>query len=159
MTAKIATEKGRLIKHVRVPARKKESFLINYPKGAVVEVIPLSPPLQKFPLVYGKKAMKFLRKGNFERTVLVISDIHLGAGTYVNGEFNTLEDFHYDTELVEFLDYYSSGDYLKQEVELVINGDLFDLLAVPFVRYFDDEFWSEEAAMEKLKLILEAIPK
>ena len=103
--------------------------------------------------------MKFLRKGNFEKTVIVISDIHLGAGTYVNGQFNTLEDFHYDRELVEFLEYYSTGDYHKREVELIINGDLFDLLAVPYVKYFDDEFWSEEAALEKLKMILSAHPE
>lgn len=103
--------------------------------------------------------MRFLRKDEIQKTILVISDIHLGAGLYVGNRRNPLEDFHYDQELVEFLEYYSTGEYLNREVELIINGDLFDLLAVPYVRYFDDEFWSEEAALSKLKLILKAHPE
>lgn len=103
--------------------------------------------------------MRFLRKDNIEKTILVISDIHLGAGLYVGNRRNPLEDFHYDQELVEFLEFYSSDEYYHREVELIINGDLFDLLAVPYVRYFDDEFWSEDAALSKLKLILKAHPE
>lgn len=103
--------------------------------------------------------MRFLRKNNVKKTVLVISDLHLGAGQYLDGLPNILEDFHYDKELVDFLEYYSSDDFASREVELIINGDLFDLLAVPFVPYFDDEFWSEEASLEKLRLILEAHPE
>ena len=103
--------------------------------------------------------MRFLRKNNIDKTVIVISDIHLGAGTYVNGVRNYLEDFHYDEEMVDFLEFYSTGDYLNREVELIINGDLFDLLAVPHVSFFDDEFWSEKASKEKLKLIVEAHPE
>ena len=100
--------------------------------------------------------MKFLQKNNILKTIVVISDLHLGAGTSVNNRRNFLEDFHYDKELIEFIDYHSSGHYLDRDVELIINGDLFDLLAVPFVQYFDDEFWSERAALDKLKMILEA---
>jgi len=103
--------------------------------------------------------MRFLRKNKIDKTIIVISDIHLGAGALVNGRRNYLEDFSYDTEFVEFIEYYSSGDYLNREVELIINGDLLDLLAVPFVPYFDDEFWSEKASLAKLKLILEAHPE
>ena len=103
--------------------------------------------------------MRFLRKNRVRKTLLVISDIHLGAGNYVNNQRNFLEDFHYDKEMVEILEYFSTGDYVNREVELVINGDLFDLLAVPFVPYFDDEFWSEEAALEKLKMIMDAHPE
>ncbi len=103
--------------------------------------------------------MRFLRANKAKKTILVISDIHLGAGTYVKGVKNILEDFHYDEEMVDFLSYYSKGDYEKREVELIINGDLFDLLAVPYVEFFDDEFWSEEAALEKLKMIVEAHPE
>lgn len=103
--------------------------------------------------------MRFLRANKAKKTILVYSDIHLGAGTYVKGVKNYLEDFHYDEEMVEFLKYYSSGDFEKREVELIINGDFFDLLAVPFVEFFDDEFWSEDAALEKLKIILKAHPE
>lgn len=100
--------------------------------------------------------MKFLQKNNILKTIVVVSDLHLGAGVNVNKRHNFLEDFHYDKELIEFIEYHSSGYYLDREVELIINGDFFDLLAVPFVKYFDDEFWSEKAALDKLKMILEA---
>ena len=53
----------------------------------------------------------------------------------------------------------SSGEYHNKEVELVINGDFLDLLAVPFVPHFDDDYWSETAALRKMELILEAHPE
>lgn len=100
--------------------------------------------------------MKFLRKEKKNKTIIVISDIHLGAGEYVNGQKNYLEDFHYDDELIEFLKYFSSDKFHSRDVELIINGDLFDFLAIPFVPYYDDEFWSEEASLKKFELIYEA---
>lgn len=103
--------------------------------------------------------MRFLQKGNVKKTILVISDLHIGAGVVVDKRKNFLESFYYDKELVDFLEYYSTGEYAGRQVELIFNGDIFDLLAVPFVRYFDDEFWSEEASLEKLKLILSAHPE
>ena len=104
--------------------------------------------------------MRFLKKTNkAKKIVLVISDLHLGAGAEFNGRQNPLEDFHSDKELVDFLNYYCSGDYQSKSVELVINGDFFDLLAVPMVPFFDDEYWSEKAALEKLELILKAHPE
>jgi len=102
--------------------------------------------------------MKFPQKSDVEKTIVVISDLHLGAGSYVGNRKNYLEDFHFDKELIEFIHFHSSGHFLDREVELIINGDFFDLLAVPYVKYFDDEFWSEKAALEKLKLILDAHP-
>ena len=103
--------------------------------------------------------MRFLRENKINKTILVISDTHLAAGSVVDGRINLLEDFQHDRELVEFLDHYSSGQYQSRPVELVINGDFFDFLAVPFVPYFDDEFWSERAALDKLKIIMEAHPQ
>lgn len=100
--------------------------------------------------------MKFPQKNKVDKTVLVISDVHLGAGAMVNGKKNFLEDFHLDAEFIEFLEFYSTKDYASKEVELIINGDLFDMLAVPYVPFFDDEFWSEEAAVAKLQMILDA---
>lgn len=100
--------------------------------------------------------MKFLQESKIKKTILVISDLHLGAGLIVNKRKNFLEDFHYDKELIEFIEYHGSMHYQEREVELIINGDFFDLLAVPFVPYFDDEFWSEKAALDKLKMIIEA---
>ena len=70
--------------------------------------------------------MRFLRKTKVTKTILVISDIHLGAGVVVEGKRNPLEDFHHDKEMVGFIEYYFSGEYLNRDVELIINGDLFD---------------------------------
>lgn len=104
--------------------------------------------------------MKFLRKNKkAKKFAIIISDLHLGAGVQYNGRRNLLEDFHFDQEFVEFLKYYSTNEYADAEVELIINGDFLDLLAVPFVKYFDDEFWSEKAGLEKLKICCEAHPE
>lgn len=100
--------------------------------------------------------MRFRQKNNPSKTILVISDLHLSAGMHFGHKKNFLEDFHSDRELVDFLHYFCSGNYTEQEVELIINGDFLDFLAVPYVRYFDDEFWSEEAAIEKITMIVEA---
>lgn len=100
--------------------------------------------------------MKSHQKNSTQKAVLVISDLHLSAGKMIKGKRNLLEDFHYDNELIDFLDYYSSGDYKDIPVELVINGDFLDFLAVPYVEYYDDEFWSERAALAKLKMIMNA---
>ncbi len=103
--------------------------------------------------------MRFLQRNKANKTIIVISDLHLGAGAYIHGKRNFLEDFHHDKELVEFLDFYSSGEYSNREVELIINGDFLDFLAVPFVSFFDDEFWSEDASLKKLELIKDAHPE
>lgn len=100
--------------------------------------------------------MKFQTTAEAEKIILVISDLHLGAGHMIKGKRNFLEDFHFDNELIEFLQYYSTGEYEDVKVELIINGDFFDFLSVPFVEYFDDEFWSEEASLEKLRMIMRA---
>jgi UDP-2,3-diacylglucosamine pyrophosphatase LpxH len=100
--------------------------------------------------------MKFHQLSSIKKVILVISDLHLSAGKIIKGKRNLLEDFHYDNELVDFLNYYSSDFYLDLEVELVINGDFLDFLAVPYVEFFDDEFWSETAALAKLRMIMNA---
>lgn len=100
--------------------------------------------------------MKSHQKNNVKKVILVISDLHLSAGKMFKGKRNLLEDFHYDNELIDFLNYYCSGDYEQVEVELVINGDFLDFLAVPYVEFYDDEFWSETAALAKLKMIMKA---
>lgn len=100
--------------------------------------------------------MRFLQKDKVDRSILVISDIHLGAGVYINHKRNYLEAFHSDKEFVDFIEYYSTGEFSSRELDLVINGDFFDLLAVPFVPYFDDEFWCEDSALAKLDMILKA---
>ncbi len=103
-----------------------------------------------------KRLMKSHLKSDLKKLILVISDLHLSAGKTIKGKRNLLEDFHYDNELIDFLNYYSAGDYENVEVELVINGDFLDFLAVPYVEFYDDEFWSETAALAKLRMIMSA---
>jgi UDP-2,3-diacylglucosamine pyrophosphatase LpxH len=102
--------------------------------------------------------MKFLKRHRIksDKIVLVISDLHLSAGASLNGKRNLLEDFHADEELIEFLNFYSSDQIKAAQIELIINGDFLDFLAVPYVEFFDDEFWSETAAVKKLELIYHA---
>jgi UDP-2,3-diacylglucosamine pyrophosphatase LpxH len=65
------------------------------------------------------------------RYKLVVSDFHLGKGRYFrDGTQNLLEDFVYDREFAEFLDYYRQGDYRDADVELIFNGDILNLLQI-----------------------------
>jgi UDP-2,3-diacylglucosamine pyrophosphatase LpxH len=62
---------------------------------------------------------------------IVISDFHLSLGKFLaNGRRNPLEDFHQDAKFTELLSYYSTGTYEDYDVELIINGDFFDPLAL-----------------------------
>lgn len=65
------------------------------------------------------------------RIKLVVSDFHLGKGrTFRDGTQNILEDFIYDREFSEFLAYYRSGSFRDAEVELILNGDILNLLQI-----------------------------
>jgi diguanylate cyclase (GGDEF)-like protein len=62
---------------------------------------------------------------------VVVSDFHLGKGRYFrDGTQNILEDFTYDREFSEFLNYYRSGSFADADVELVFNGDILNLLQI-----------------------------
>ena len=66
-----------------------------------------------------------------QKLKLVISDFHLSRGNWLpDGRRNPLEDFHQDQRLFEMLDHYSSGPHADSDVELIVNGDFFDPLAV-----------------------------
>lgn len=61
--------------------------------------------------------------------LLVLSDFHLGKGKFLeNGQINMLEDFDEDDKFAEFLDYYSTGTYYFSDVNVVLNGDIFNLI-------------------------------
>jgi UDP-2,3-diacylglucosamine pyrophosphatase LpxH len=63
----------------------------------------------------------------------VVSDFHLGKGRYLSdGSPNLLEDFVYDREFAEFLEYYTVGEFSNIPVELVLNGDILNLLQVDY---------------------------
>ena len=88
---------------------------------------------------------------------LVISDCHLGTGTR-RGQANPYEDFHEDERLGEFIEHYSSGAYASHEVELILNGDIFDLMKVEVDGHWPIQI-SEALAVEKLRRVLEGHPR
>ena len=102
-----------------------------------------------------------------EHIKLVISDFHLSRGRYTrDGRRNPLEDFHQDERFREMLEHYTSGHYAQIPVELVVNGDFFDPLAVnslpepgrktPRLDYPTEV--EEDAAVSKFRLICEGHP-
>ena len=59
--------------------------------------------------------MRFLRRTKkAKKHILVISDLHLGAGAIIDGRKNPLEDFYSDQELEEFLHFFSNGEFAKK---------------------------------------------
>lgn len=89
-----------------------------------------------------------------KRIKLVISDCHLSAGHTFESQRNPHEDFHFDEEMSAFFQYFSTGIYGDGcEVELIINGDFFDFLNVPYKGEFE-EVITEQFALYKLECML-----
>jgi len=86
---------------------------------------------------------------------IVVSDFHLGKGKYLpDGTRNLLEDFTHDRQFIDFLQYHLEGPFKRCEMELVINGDFFNLLQVEYGDQFTD-FITEGDSLHKLMKILE----
>ena len=93
----------------------------------------------------------------------MISDCHLSAGRFFEGRLNPHEDFHFDDEMVDLFEYYSSGLYGEAttgpvDVELIINGDFFDYLNVPFHGEFEEAI-TEEISLYKTEAVINGHPK
>lgn len=87
---------------------------------------------------------------------IVVSDFHLGDGVR-EGELNPWENFYHDRKFVELVRHYSTDYYEDEEVELIINGDFFDLLQVRYDGEFPVEI-TERIAVAKLKACLDGHP-
>ncbi len=102
-----------------------------------------------------------------QKLKFVLSDLHIGAG-YAKEGSNPLEDFTASAALVEFLhDIWHESESAECEIELIINGDLFEFLQVPAVDDFDptvaypkDVYLdsSEKASIKRLNIIAEGHP-
>ena len=64
------------------------------------------------------------------RRIVVIGDLHMGPGRDSSGAWHAVEDFRWRDEFVRFLDAVAAEG---GAVDLVINGDLFELLQSPDV--------------------------
>jgi UDP-2,3-diacylglucosamine pyrophosphatase LpxH len=92
------------------------------------------------------------------RLKLVVSDFHLGKGPYrEDGSVNVFEDFRQDGKFAEFLDYHSDGEWKGGDVELVVNGDFFNLLSVDLDGRMQEAI-TERIAVEKTEAILRGHP-
>lgn len=90
---------------------------------------------------------------------LVVSDFHLGVGrTLESGQLNQLEEFYFDEKFVEFLHYYTSGRFADYEVELILNGDIFNFLQVDYRGHYLTVD-TESITLEKLRRIADGHPQ
>lgn len=94
---------------------------------------------------------------------IVVSDLHLSAGREREG--NRLEDFSSDQEFAALLDQIATeSDRNGANVELILNGDIFEMLQVPHVDRFDpstvyrsEQYHSssEEDSVRKMDIIVD----
>jgi len=93
------------------------------------------------------------------RYKLVVSDFHLGKGRHFrDGTQNILEDFVYDREWSEFLNYYRSGSFAEAEVELILNGDILNLLQID-THGVHTHLITERSVVQAVKRIIEGHPE
>jgi UDP-2,3-diacylglucosamine pyrophosphatase LpxH len=64
------------------------------------------------------------------RSIVVISDLHMGPGRDASGNWHAYEDFRWRDEFIAFLDALNAQG---GNTDLIVNGDLFELLQSPDV--------------------------
>lgn len=90
---------------------------------------------------------------------LVVSDFHIGTGVrQEDGRPNILEDFHHEAKFIEFLEFYSTNKYSKFSVELIFNGDTFNLLQVDY-KEKTHSIITESLSIYQMKQVLNGWPK
>jgi UDP-2,3-diacylglucosamine pyrophosphatase LpxH len=90
---------------------------------------------------------------------LIVSDLHLGLGHILpNGHINSLEEFYYDQKFVEFLHFYSTGPYVDFEVELILNGDILNLMQVDYRGHYLTVV-TEAISLDKTRRIVAGHPQ
>jgi UDP-2,3-diacylglucosamine pyrophosphatase LpxH len=88
---------------------------------------------------------------------LVVSDFHLGKGPYrEDGSINVFEDFRQDCKFVEFLEYHCD-EWKGSDLELVVNGDFFNLLSLDLDGRMQESI-TETMAVEKTQAIVRGHP-
>src|SRR5512133_2415256 len=88
---------------------------------------------------------------------LVVSDFHLGKGPYrEDGSVNVFEDFRQDGKFAEFLAYHCE-EWKGAEIELIVNGDFFNLLSLDLDGRMEEAI-TETMAVEKTEAILRGHP-
>jgi len=92
-----------------------------------------------------------------DKSILIVSDLHLGAGEKINGQRNPLEDFHFDERFADFLSF-QTRQY-PHHLELIILGDAFDfpqvLPEIGFTCSTPKLGTTQEESMRRLELIIQ----
>ena len=87
-----------------------------------------------------------MKKNKFEESEkqVIVSDLYFGSGNRnEDGEMNLNEDFLQDSLFVEFVNYHSSKRFHSSSVELIFNGDNFEMI---------DPLWYTERGEDPLKM-------
>lgn len=86
---------------------------------------------------------------------LVVSDFHLGAGHRSrDGSVNLLEDFFHDREFIDFIQYFATESFESTDVEIILNGDFFNLLMIDYEEV-DPDVVTELVALRRMQRILD----
>ncbi len=87
--------------------------------------------------------------------LIVVSDFHLGSGLFdKEGKLNYLEDFEEDRRFIEFIEYHSSNKNYFSEINLVLNGDILNLVQMDYEGVFTHNI-TEEITINFLEKIHE----
>jgi len=87
------------------------------------------------------------------RTVLIVSDLHLGEGRRLwDGRLNLFEDFTADQKFIEFLNFHSQA---YDRVTLVLNGNFFQMMRFRVDRGVPDILY-ETYASELVRSLMDA---
>lgn len=99
-----------------------------------------------------------------EQVKIVLSDCHLSAGRFFEGKLNPHEDFFFDDQMVDLINYFAKTPLSKMSesenvhVELILNGDIFDYLNVPYQGEYEEAV-TEEIALYKTEAIIQGHPQ
>ena len=91
------------------------------------------------------------------RRILVLSDLHMGAGRAASGEWDPREDFRWADDLRLFLE--AIAEETDIPTDLIFNGDTFDLVqssTVPCAHERPELGCSEEEALARIDRVLSA---
>ena len=89
-----------------------------------------------------------------KKVKVIVSDFHLGRGRWLeDGSLNPLEQFIYDEKFIQFLDYYSSGEFKNAEVELIFNGDFLNTIQVDYDEILPEAI-TQRGSLEKVKRVV-----
>ncbi len=92
------------------------------------------------------------------RTKLIVSDFHLGRGVRTStGHHNILEDFHHDSKFKEWLAFYCTQDYADHSIELIFNGDMFNLIQCDYHGHYP-VIITEGVSLHKLEVVIAGHP-